>query len=435
LPNGASSIAIPADALHFLSTVEVAKIPLYLAAGPSLDVWTTCEATEAWFESILLSKPAVTSEAEDSVDGHAWWTLARSQSPLGILVQVQDGAGDTQRQSVTEILFYGTIAPSAAETLPTPPSPSPEHPDAQLPALRVHALPLSSPLLHKQAAIPALLAPNDDGAAITEAQFLPSHTAPDSPKRKRDIFEEATIANKKARGKGGAGIAAAVARGTESQSSFAHRKSLSLDTRPSPFTESRPASANGAPSRPASRQLSRSPSLSSDTRPISRKGVPEGHNKRSTLSQVATVSTQPEEPTTESRNKEALSKVVMAAMRMAGMQQRKKNRSRRASLAPGLEDSQNLSIEAAAEEAAKDEEYKIMYHQTYKGAAFAFVSHNQFDRSIDHTTDTILSGNTLQKTHFMLNRIRCVTWLSSFWQYTWAIRWRHHLLCPTQPTI
>jgi hypothetical protein len=64
----------------------------------------------------------------------------------------------------------------------------------------------------------------------------------------------------------------------------------------------------------------------------------------------------------------------MAAMRMAGMEQRKKNRSHRASVAPGLEDSQDISAEAAAEQAAKDEEYKLMYHQTYKGAAFAFVS-------------------------------------------------------------
>jgi hypothetical protein len=324
---------------------------------------------------VLLSKPAVTTETESSTEEHVWWTLARSQSPLGILVQIQGALENAQRHDVTEILFYGTIVPPAVATLPTPPSSSPEHADAQLPALRVHALPLSSHLLYQQAAPPASPAPiDDDTTAISEAQFLPSHTAPDSPKRKRDIFEEATIANKKARGKDGAGIAAAVARGNESQSSFAHRKSLSLDTRPSPFTDSRPPSANGALSRPVSRQLSRSPSVSSDIRPLSRKGLPDAQNKRSTLSQVATVPLQPEEPTAESRNKEALSKVIMAAMRMAGMEQRKKNRSHRASVAPGLEDSQDISAEAAAEQAAKDEEYKLMYHQTYKGAAFAFVS-------------------------------------------------------------
>jgi hypothetical protein len=83
-----------------------------------------------------------------------------------------------------------------------------------------------------------------------------------------------------------------------------------------------------------------------------------------------------EEPTTASRNKEALSRVVMAAMRMHGLQQRKKNRSRHESVAPGIEDSRDLGAETAAEEVVKDEEYKVMYHQTYKGAAFAFVSYS-----------------------------------------------------------
>jgi hypothetical protein len=63
----------------------------------------------------------------------------------------------------------------------------------------------------------------------------------------------------------------------------------------------------------------------------------------------------------------------MAAMRMHGLQQRKKNRSRRTSLVPGNEESQQLSEEAAAEEIAKDDEYKLVYHQTYKGAALALV--------------------------------------------------------------
>ncbi|KAH3955761.1 hypothetical protein HBH53_004370 [Parastagonospora nodorum] len=383
LPHVASSPILQFTSLRFLTTVETAKIPLYLAAGPSLDVWTTCEATEAWFESILLSKPAgPCEEANHNVEG-AWWTLARSQSPIGILVQAQGSDEEGRKPRVTEILFYGTIAAPPAAVLPTPPSSSPEHDDAgarQLPELRVHALPLSSDLLYQQASTIvtlALPAPAGNDAAQVEAQFIApqadTQQAPDSPKRKRDIFEAATIANKKARGKGGAGIAAIAARGSESQSSLGHRKSFSGDTKPS--TEFRPSSANGPLSRPTSRQLSRSPSISSDTRPLSRKGVQDGQTKRSNLSRVATVSLQAEEPTTESRNKEALSRVVMAAMRMHGWQQRKKNRSYRASVAPGTEESQEIGVATVAEEAAKDEEYKLMYHQTYKGAAFAFRMH------------------------------------------------------------
>jgi hypothetical protein len=300
-------------------------------------------------------------------------------------VQVQNVAEQGQTPRVTEILFYGTIAPTTAGAFPTPPSSSPERDNAgpdQLPELRVHALPLSSELLYQQATqsvvppSPTLSA--SDVATNVDAQFLPPQldalSAPDSPKRKRDIFEEATIAGKKARRKGGASIAAAAARGSESQPAYGHRNSLSIDTKALSLSDGRPSSANSALSRPVSRQLSRSPSISSDARPLSRKGASDGHNKRSTLSQVATVPLQSEEPTTESRNKEALSRVVMAAMRMHGLQQRKKTRSRRASVAPGGEESQSLSEEAEAEEPAKDEEFKLMYHQTYKGAAFALVS-------------------------------------------------------------
>lgn len=106
---------------------------------------------------------------------------------------------------------------------------------------------------------------------------------------------------------------------------------------------------------------------------MSRKGLPEAQSRRSNLSQVATVPIQAEEPTTESRNKDALVKIVMAAMRMHGLQQRKQGRSRRASLAAGDEENQQQE-DTAAEDAAKDEEYKLIYHLTYKGAALAMVS-------------------------------------------------------------
>ena len=383
--NVASSPAITAPSLRFLSTVDTAKIPLYLAAGPSYDVWTASEASEAWFESLLLSQPAPSSAAVSN-GAHEWWTLARAQSPVGILVQVQDQGNGASKPRITEILFYGTIAAAPAiEGLPTPPS-SQDAPNAQpglLPELRVHALPLSSDLSYQNAAS-TVLPPSPTASTVhqpveIDAQYLPpshhSHTAPRSPKRKRDLFEEATLAKRKARGKGGEGVAAAAAaaRATESQRPYAHRKSISTDSKPSSFPDSRPSSAHGTLPRPASRQLSRSPSISSDIRPLSRKETAEAHGRRSHLSLVDTISSQPEEPTTESRNKEALTKVVMAAMRMHGLQQRKKTKPRRASMAPGMEESQPAIEELTAEDAAKDEEFKLIYHQTYKGAALALV--------------------------------------------------------------
>jgi hypothetical protein len=352
-----------------LTTVDTARIPLYLAVGPSLDVWTTEESTQTWFESLLLGKPTTLPDAHSHAT-NKWWTLARSQSPVGILAQVQDATDDVHKPRITEILFYGTIATHATNGLPTPPSSSFIDNPSELPELRVHATPLSSDLLHST----SIKSPIGN-----DAHFLPAlhnaHIGPRSPKKHRDIFEEATIANKKARGRGGRAVSAAAARGSESQLPYTHRKSsLSIDKRASPFPDSRPPSASGPLlSHSTSRPLSRSPSISSDTRPLSRKGQPEAHTRRSNLSQVATVPIKPEEPTTESRNKDALVKVVIAAMRMHGLQQRKQNKSRRTSLAAGAEENERLSEEAIAEEATKDDEYKLIYHQTYKGAALALV--------------------------------------------------------------
>lgn len=380
-----ASALLSVTPLRFLATVDTAKIPLYLAAGPSLDVWTTSEDSEEWFSSILLGEPAATNKSEGA--GCEWWACARAQSPIGILVQVEGGQLQSLGPKITEILFYGTIASPAPGALPTPPSSSPDHPPTSpdrgfLPELRVHALPLSSDLLYKRPTTATLPVPPALSAAglrvDVDPQFLPptytSEQTSTSPKRKRDIFEEASQARKKAKSKGGEGIAAAAASALDSQFSVGHRKSLSVDTKTLPRSDSRPGSAH-ALARPSNRPLSRSPSVSSDSRPISRRGAPEGQTKRSALSQVATVPLQPEEPTTESRNKEALSRVVMAAMRMQGLQPRRKNKSQGNSVAAGIHAEEQLSEQATGEEAVKDEEYKLIYHQTYKSAVLAFRKH------------------------------------------------------------
>ncbi|KAF2710714.1 hypothetical protein K504DRAFT_375566 [Pleomassaria siparia CBS 279.74] len=385
--NVASLPLLPATPLRFLSTVDTARIPLHLAAGPSLDVFTSNEETEQWFQSILLSKVAREANASEDAVAQDWWSCARSQSPIGILVQV-DGEVDTGGgPRITEILFYGTIVGLAERRLPTPPSSSPDIPHAQsedLPELRVHALPLSSDLLYRVALpqdLPTSLALSvSELPAEREPQFLPSRvsssiTTPSSPKRKRDIFDEATQLQKKARRKGGEGVSAAAGKVFDSQTAYGHRKSLSIDAKTTPISDSRPSSANGLLSRPPSRPLSRSPSISSDTRPLNKKGLADGHTKRSNLSQVATVSLQPEEPTIETRNKEALSRVVMTAMRMYGLEQRKKTKSWQGAVASGMEAHKKLSTEQAAGEALKDEEYKLIYHQTFKGAALALRGH------------------------------------------------------------
>ena len=383
MSNSASHPVIVAPAFRFIASVDTARVPLCLAAGPSLDVWTTDEATQEWFASVLLSKAPVAADAPGDRHAGPWWAYARAQSPIGILVKVDAVQVRSSAPRITELLFYGTIAPPAQGPLPTPPSSSPELPYAQperLPELTVHALPLSSDLIHQnilsEAPPVASILLTAESLSDVDARFLPSlqahQSTPGSPKRKRDLFDEAAKARKKARGKAAENMSAAAVKTHESQRTIGHRKSLSVDTKAVPSLDSRPNSAHSVLAYSSSRPLSRSPSMSSESRPLSRKDPLEGQARRSTLSRVATVSLQPEEPNTEARNKEALSRVVMAAMRMHGLQQRKKSKSQRNSVAPGLE-AEQLSREAATEEAGKDEEYKIIYHQTYKGAVLALV--------------------------------------------------------------
>ena len=352
---------------------------MYLAAGPSYNVWTTSLTTEAWFSSTLLSTPAAdsttnTKTATDDIATQDWLAFARAQSPIGILMKFEDETPASSGPRITEILFYGTVAlPSTSPaSLLTPPSSSPRLAEDQpetLPKLHVYALPFSSDLLYTQPALqeapPSPRRTTPERNIDPEPHFLPATriSAPkfSSPKQKRDIFEEATQARKKAR---------AIDGEVSQQHSSAHRKSLSIDTKAMYSYDSRPKSANGLPQ---SRHLSRSPSISFDIRPLSRKGTSDTNARRSTLSQVATVPLRPEEPTLESRNKEALSRVVMAAMRMQGLQQRKKSKSRRGSAATDAEDQARLGEETAAEEAAKEEEYKQIYHQTYEAAIFTLV--------------------------------------------------------------
>lgn len=335
--------------------------------------------TESWFESILLSSSGGLGDSQ----GDQWWHLARSQAPVGILVEVPHNSEECSNPRITEILFYGTIAVPQSATLPTPPSSSPQvkHVSAEMmPEFHVYALPLSSDLLCQ---------PTETIGSGLDPQFVQppqihSHMPPTLSKRKRDIFEEATIANRKARGRGGQSVAAAAAaaRSNEGYQAYAHRKSLSIDTKLPSLPDTRPSSANGSLPRSLVRPPSRSPSISSDIRPLSQKGLSESQNKRSNLSRVATIPQQPEESTTETRNKEALSKVVMAAMRMHGLQQRKKTRNTHGS---GGDDHQALTDSAAIEDASKDDEYKLIYHQTYKSASLALVSlaGNSFRQGID----------------------------------------------------
>jgi hypothetical protein len=297
-------------------------------------------------------------------------------SPLGVLVAVdssQNSSGPVSSRRVTEVLFYAARDAPVVDQQPlTPPKSSPgdsgldRTPASQL---RLYALPLCSELHVNE-----LTPPPSPSCEIQDVipTFLPSpakltETAevinrPPVRKRKSavDAFDEATERKKKARRQGGGGISAAAAAGMDtndtSLSSLKHRRSIS--------------NANSVPLQ--SRPLSRSPSIASVHHAGFREPSLPVAGKKSTLShmQSAPNAVEKVQSSTEQKNKDYIAKVVMAGMRLYGLVQTKtrKSRANSATVSPAPD----TTFEDLEYERRQSEEYKLIYHQAFKGTCLAF---------------------------------------------------------------
>ncbi|KAI6813932.1 hypothetical protein KC342_g16619 [Hortaea werneckii] len=351
--------------LRFTSLVDVSRVPLCLIAGPPLDVSTTNLASHQWFSHHLLSN-TLSNEG-----GQPWWQKARSESPIGILASLQTSSNEPTLPppKPSDILFYAAAQSDLVPRPPTPPSSSPatdsliSSEQASPLAFRVHALPLlpehslartgtppHSPVAEDDS-VPAIFL-HDKAGEDAEVINLP-------PVRKRrtvnDTFDDASERRQKARRTGGSSIAAAAAVKTDtagSYPSFSHRRSASGSNN----------HAVPAPNRPASRGSSVASSRPTTARAASE--VP----KRSSLARMASVSGMDVEESTETRNKDLISRVVMAGMRLHGLSQSKRKKSKGSAAA-------SQSFEQEEIDRRNDEEYKLVYHQVYKGAQFAFRQH------------------------------------------------------------
>ncbi|KAK4550813.1 hypothetical protein LTR36_000393 [Oleoguttula mirabilis] len=201
-----------------------------------------------------------------------------------------------------------------------------------------------------------------------DAVFLPlgnqahAEVINEPPVRKRktvnETFDEAAERRKKARRKGGEGVSAAAASKTDGVlPGLKHRRSASG------------AGTHNVPLQ--TRPLSRSPSVAS-SRPTTAR-APSEAPKRSSLSRVQSIPCIPEDDSIETKNKDIISRIVMAGMRLYGVSQTKARKSRASSTvaSPAIE----VTFEQREAERLKDEEYKLTYHQVFKGTCFAFRGH------------------------------------------------------------
>lgn len=337
-----------------------------------MDVWTTNSETETWFSNLLLSS----NHAQDQEQ--KWWQSASLESPLGILAAVKHTDAITIPQPrITEILFYAARKHLQQDLDP----PSDTDISSSTPELGLYALPLSSDLFLfndtdiTPPASPVLGASDQDTA---HGRFIPRPWDEPTLRQRRKTALDSTFSAASDRRKrhSGASVSAAAASAQNSPSllptlprlkSEASRGSVPLLTRPK----------------------SRSPSVASLRRDPT---LPEQRRIASGLSQATPALPPSETELLQQKNKEMVSKVVLAGLRVWGFTASKRKKRASTSTSAAVPE----PIDAAEE--AKEEECKLLYHHVYKSTCFAFratiskedLSGKEFADRVRDTVDALL---------------------------------------------
>ena len=350
-----------------------------------MNLSTGDEATAACLTGILLGDNV--QDGQNEASGESWWNGLGKQSDRGILVKVDDeGTAINRPRKITEILLYAAVE-SNSPSLPTPPgssSPNDGHPSSgvQAKAVKVFALPLSSSVIDRiKNSVNVVTPSSEDLEQPSPAYFLPNGwdqpKAVQSARQKRpslsSLFDDATQKRRKFKGRGGESVAQAMANIDRSVPSNGFSIESNCDSQDQ-FPTKTNDKARKALSRSASMTLG---AKSEQIRPTSQSGS-FNSGRRSTLHRMESaisprnspVLSEPDD-TYGNQNRAALAKIVMAGMRLYGLQQRKSR--------PGRSQVTEPSSHALSKADAEDE-YKLVYHQTFKAAMFAF--RNQFSAKL-----------------------------------------------------
>ncbi|KAF4556697.1 Hypothetical protein D9617_1g085760 [Elsinoe fawcettii] len=319
-PDGGTILA-PGARLTFLSLVGTFRIPLHIRCSTIIGVSTSVQATANWFGKHL---------CDDHQSGaNPWWELAARQSNLGVLASIDNtNAAAKGRPDATEVLFFAVRSRNSG-CPPTPPCTS--RVQAGGTEISVKAVLLCSDLL-QPSDVTGLTPPPSPKVSDNHIQGIylpdPRDVAAAAKKRKllSDTFDEASKRRRLTR------MGPTII--SESQEAAASVPAASL-TRPSPVP-ALPDKRNL--SRTASLQISKSRSQSPAPRPSTSGG-----------------DIKPAVNPLEQRNKDLISRLVLAGMRLHGLSQ-----------------SKSKSVPRTEEEKQSDEEFKLVYHNTLRAVSFAF---------------------------------------------------------------
>lgn len=380
--------------------VYVADIPFHLIAGPALTLLSDDPATEEYLSRILLNDGPGDPHG-DEVD-LPWWRRELKQSDHGILLKI-DYASPSDSIVATEILVYAAAdvnsnSPHGPNGMLTPPrssSPGPTATHATVPCL---SLKLYALLLDSRRLASVIASHDQDSAGSTslnngEARFIlhdtiDVQTVPNKRRKLSNVFDDATYQRRRLKGRGGESISQAMAEvGLQQQlkSADSTKKSQTPETPQQPDHDLH--------AKQSRKSLSRASSTASLTgldssRPPSRRSTFVS-GKRSALSRVeSAISASNDSISGESdngfsqQNKSTLVRIVMAGMRMYGLQQHKKppktqSQPSHHSISPAIIKTEESQQATTANGHAEDhpDDYKAIYHQTFKAACFTFRAH------------------------------------------------------------
>ena len=362
--------------------MDPALVPLHLILEGSLKVDTKNAGVQSWLRRTLVDEaPLCTTEAhadEVTTSPVQWHTTDAEQSNIGILLQPCDAL---ESPRVTEVLIYAQRAGVASQdSLPTPPDSSDREDDrghefcsnVNGAAIEYRALLLSSDLLYRPLQGSATIPEPENAVFVGLAPQCLEADQASHKKRLGSLFDEASDRNKKAKRRTAQSISVAASHAVDSsrpltpsftskaREQIARDKTKDPNLRDSPkILQARRRAADDDPPSNSARRTSH----------VSEK--PASFKRQSSQGQVVTQGFS--DDSVEAKNKQAISRIVMAGMRLYGLQQRKSQSARRTSSA--LVDSGKLETGDDQDTAREEnEEYKAVYHQTYKATLFAFVS-------------------------------------------------------------
>ncbi|EKV12305.1 Vacuolar protein sorting-associated protein 55 [Penicillium digitatum] len=393
--------------LSLRSFVNPALIPLHARAGPNLELHTSHPGTSKWLRRKMVG--SLWLNDEDQAFQQSF------QCPVGLLVSIE-GITKSCNPIPTSLLVYGVLSSAASCTRPpTPPHSSPSEipsqsntPQRAAYELRIYATPLSTSRLTQAQAYPSPPPSNPDQPVTNPrcAEFLPDISSP-SPKRKRvaTLFEVAAQHHRRVRQRGGEAVSQLMA-SSRPPSSSQNLQTLRIKREPEEdgpalasldrfaSHRSRSVSIGAGLHRPGSVRGRATPGINADPQkraptpnPFLDSGPRRGaHMPQSQGQEPSSLSfseeksmSAPGSPAKDpdivvAENKNLITRTILTCMRLYGFH--------RANMRPALvgkppgsalaePEADVLGTTPAPGSTADDEEFKAMYHATYKAAAFA----------------------------------------------------------------